>query len=160
MDEQTSSKAKADIIPYTEEYSLVVRSWIDSQQTLFYVCRGKEFPPADDLVDSWQRKDVSSYLLFSDRKPIAYGEIWPRPAELAVEIAHLIVDPYRRGEGLGVKMLNLLFEQAASRRDVKRVMVNLYNDSEVALGCYLKAGFELVGTATHTMGLKMVRMAK
>jgi hypothetical protein len=54
----------------------------------------------------------------------------------------------------------LLYQQAAVRRDVGKVVINLYNDSEIALGCYLKAGFELVGTATHTMGLRMARIAK
>lgn len=158
MSEPTS--AKADIIPYTEEFSQVVRSWIDSEETLFYVCRGREFPPAEDLIESWQRPDISSFLLFSERKPIAYGEIWPRPTERAAEIAHLLVDPYKRSRGFGVKMLQLLFEQAQMKREVTRVMINLYNDSEIALGCYLKAGFELVGTATHTMGLKMVRVVR
>ena len=51
-------------------------------------------------------------------------------------------------------------KQAQMKREVTRVMINLYNDNEIALGCYLKAGFELVGTATHTMGLKMVRVIR
>jgi len=158
MSEPTS--AKADIVPYTGEFSSVVRSWIDSEETLYYLCRGKEFPPSEDLVDSWQRPDVTSFLLFAERKPVAYGELWPRPAERAVEIAHLIVDPYMRSQGFGAKLLQLLYQQAAVRRDVGRVVVNLYNDSEIALGCYLKAGFELTGTATHTMGLRMARLVK
>jgi len=158
MTEPTS--AKADIVPYTAEFSAVVRSWIDSDETLYYICRSREFPPSDDLVDSWQRPDVTSFLLFSERKPVAYGELWPRPAERAIEIAHLIVDPYKRSQGFGTKLLHLLYQQAGVRRDVGRVVINLYNDSEVALGCYLKAGFELTGTATHTMGLRMARIVK
>ena len=69
MTEPTS--AKADIVPYTAEFSAVVRSWIDSDETLYYLCRSREFPPSDDLVDSWQRPDVTSFLLFSERKPVA-----------------------------------------------------------------------------------------
>lgn len=152
--------AKADLIPYSEEYSSQVRSWIESEETYFLVCRGREFPPPEDIVDSWQRPDVSSFLLFSDRRPIAYGELWNRPNERAVEIAHLIVDPYRRGEGLGTKMLTLLYQRAAERKNVVKVLINLYNDNEIALRCYTDAGFELIGTATHTMGLKMVRIVK
>ena len=72
---------KADIIPYAEEYAQVVRSWIDSDETLFNVCRGKEFPPAEDIIDGWQREDVTSYILLADRKPVAYGELWARSNE-------------------------------------------------------------------------------
>lgn len=151
---------RADIIPYSEEYSQTVRSWIDSEETLFYVCRNREYPPADDIIESWQRPDISAFLLFSERKPVAYAEIWPRQHERAVEISHLIVDPQKRSQGFGTKMLQLLYQRVADRRDVSKVVVNLYNDSEIALGCYLKAGFELVGTATHTLGLKMVRLVK
>jgi RimJ/RimL family protein N-acetyltransferase len=151
---------KADIIPYSAEYSSVVRSWVESEETYFNVCRGKEFPPPDELVDSWQRSDVSAFLLFSDNRPVAYGELWTRPNERSLEINHLLVDPYKRLQGYGTKMLELLFQRGAERQNVARVVVNLYNDSEAALGCYLKAGFELLSTATHTLGLKMVRLVR
>ena len=155
-----STRVKVALVPYSAEYSGMVRSWIDSEETFFFVCRGKDFPPQDDIVESWQRKDVSSFLLYSNNKPVAYGELWDRRLERAVEIAHLIVDPYQRSRGFGTKMVELLYQRAATRPGVTKIMVNLYNDSEAALGCYLKAGFELVSTATYTMGLKLVRLVK
>lgn len=158
MTEPTS--ARADLIPYSEEYSQLVRSWIESEETYFLVCRGREFPPPEDIVEGWQRPDVTAYLLFADRRPVAYGELWNRPNERAVELAHLLVDPYKRSSGYGTKMVGLLYERAAERKSVVKVLINLYSDSEVALGCYLKAGFELIGTATHTLGLKMIRVVK
>ena len=154
------TSAKADLIPYSEEYSPLVRSWIESEETYFFVCRGREFPPPEDIIDSWQREDVSSFLLSAERHPVAYGELWARPNERAVEIAHLLVDPYRRGHGYGVKMLQLLYDRAAERKNVLKVVLNLYSDNPSALSCYLKAGFELIGAATHTMGLKMVRVVR
>ena len=45
------ARVKADIIPYTAEYSKVVLSWIDSEETYRNLCRGNRFPPTDDLVD-------------------------------------------------------------------------------------------------------------
>lgn len=155
-----SSHPKADIVPFTAQYSEKVRSWIDSEETLFDVCRGKEFPPANDIVDTWQRKDVNSYLMVSAGKPIAYAELWSRPNEMAVEIAHLIVDPVRRGEGYGSLMVRLLYEQGSARNDVAKVIINLYNENPVALSCFLKAGFELVGTTAHTQGLRILRMVR
>ncbi len=155
-----STRIKADIIPYTAEFSAVVRAWIDSEETYFFVCRGKDFPPPDDIVDSWQRREIVSHLLFSENKPVAYGELWHRPLERAIEIAHLIVDPHRRGRGFGTKMVELLYQRAATRSGVTKILANLYNDSTVALGCYLKAGFELIGTADYTMGLRLIRLVR
>jgi RimJ/RimL family protein N-acetyltransferase len=57
-------------------------------------------------------------------------------------------------------MLHLMYERAAERKGIVKVVLNLYSDNPVALGCYLKAGFELTGAATHTMGLKMMRVVK
>jgi RimJ/RimL family protein N-acetyltransferase len=151
---------RADIIPFAEEYAQVVRSWIDSEETLFNVCRGKEYPPAEDIVVSWQRDDVSSFILLADRKPVAYGELWSRSNERSMEICHLIVEPFKRGKGFGTKMLQLLYQRAADRPNIIKVIVNLYGENDEALGCYLKAGFELLGTTTHTMGLRMVRIVK
>lgn len=152
--------AKADIVPFTKQYSLKVRSWIECEETLYDVCRGKDFPPAQDIVDTWQRKEVSSYLLFKSGKPVAYAELWSRPNELAVEVAHLVVDPALRGQGLGTRMVSLLYEQAAARADVAKVIINMYNENPAALDCFLRAGFELTGTTSYTQGLRLIRMVR
>ena len=154
------TRVKADLVPYTQEYSGVVRSWIDTPEAYQLVCRGINFPPPDDVVDGWQRKGVNSYLLSSNNTPVAYGELWDRRIEQAVEIAHLIVDQYRRSTGYGTKLLQLLYERAAERPAVARVLINLYHHSPEVLGCCLKAGFELLGTATHVEGLKMMRLVR
>ncbi len=155
-----STRVKADIVPYTSEYSKVVLSWIDTEETYKNVCRGTNFPPPDDLVDSWQREGISSYLLFSTGKPVAYGELWNRPLELAIEIAHLIVAPYKRSRGYGTKMLELLYQRAAQRPNITKVILNFFDGDEIALGCYLKAGFELESTTRTTSGLRMVRLVE
>ncbi|RKX24710.1 MAG: hypothetical protein DRP45_07630 [Candidatus Zixiibacteriota bacterium] len=153
-------RIKADLIPYTKEYSGVVRSWIDTEETYQFVCRGIDFPPPDDVVDGWQRQGVISYLLFSQRKPVAYGELWERKIEQAFEIAHVVVDQYQRSRGFGTKLVQLLFNRIAERPGTAKVLINLYHDSPEALGCFLKAGFELTGTSTHVEGLKMMRMVE
>lgn len=152
------TQAKADIVPFTLEYAQVVRSWIDSEETYSNLCRGKDYPPHDDIVESWQRDSVSSYILLSQRKPVAYGELFNRPLEMAVEITHLIVDNSKRSEGYGVKMLNLLYNRATTRANVAKVVLNLYGDCEITLGCYLKAGFIIEATSSYTVGFRLARM--
>ncbi|MBD3258413.1 GNAT family N-acetyltransferase [candidate division GN15 bacterium] len=151
---------KADLVPYTSEYAGQVRSWIDTEETYKLVCRGTNFPPPDDIIDSWQREGVVSYLMFSEGRPVAYGELWDRSGEQAIELNHIIVDQYKRSRGFGTKLIQLLYDRASTRPGIAKVLLNLYNDSQEVLGCYLKAGFEIVGTATHIEGLKMMRLVR
>lgn len=149
---------KADLVPYTEEYQQSVHSWIESEETYLSVCRGKEFPPPENLVKNWQREGVSSFLLFSENKPVAYGELWSRSSEMANEIAHVIVDPAKRSEGYGAKIIDLLFKRGINKPGIAKVIANLYSENPIALGCFMKTGFELVGTTTYTEGLRLVKM--
>lgn len=159
MPERTS-QAKADIVGYTKENSLAVRSWIDSEETWQALSPGREFPPPENVVDSWQSAKVSSYVLMSANKIVAYGELWDKPQRLAVEISHLLVDPFKRGEGYGTKMLELLFQRASRRQGVSQVLINLLGEDQDILSCYLKAGFEIVGTTSHTTGLRLTRVVE
>lgn len=154
------SKIKADLVPFSDEYEQDVRSWIDCEETYSFVCRGKDFPPPESLVLNWQREGIKSYLLFTERKPVAYGELWFKPGDMAVEIAHLIVNNFKRGEGYGVKMVNLLYNRGASRSDVAKVIANIYNENHSALSCFMKAGFEISGTTNYTEGLRLVKLIK
>jgi len=156
VDEPT--QAKADLIPNAGDYDDVVRSWIESEETLAFVCRQKKYPPEENIVKTWQRQGVVSYLLFSEGKPVAYGELWNRPMEMAVEIAHVLLDPYKRSRGFGTKIVTLLYNRAAARTDIAKVIVNIYGENEIALGCFIKAGFELVSRTPIDSGLRMVRM--
>ena len=153
-----STQVKADIIGFTMEYSGTVRSWIESEETYYSLCRSKEYPPPENVVETWQRAGVSAYILLSQNRPVAYGELWDKPQSMAVEVAHLLVDPARRSQGYGTKMLQLLFDRAAGRKGVVQVMINLFGGNEEVLNCYLKAGFELSGYSPHAEGLKMVRV--
>jgi ribosomal protein S18 acetylase RimI-like enzyme len=152
------TRIKADLIPYNDEYARDVRSWLECEETYRNVCQAKEFPPPDNVVATWQRPNVVSYLLMEQNRPVAYGELWNRPLEMAVEIAHLVVTPYKRSQGYGSKMVELLFNRAATRAGVAKVVLNLRDVDETALGCYLRAGFELYGMSKFGDGLCMVRM--
>jgi ribosomal protein S18 acetylase RimI-like enzyme len=151
---------KADLIPFTLNHADLVLSWIDSEKCYYDLCLGKGFPPPIDLVESWQKEGVRTHLMYVQSQPVAYAEFWERPFELAVEIAHLIVDPSRRFQGYGTRMVELMFDKACERADIASVHLNLFVQNKAALNCYLKAGFELVGAANYATGLKMIKMLK
>lgn len=154
------TRARAELVPYAPEFASTVRSWIDSDETYHFVCRGSGFPPPEDVVDSWQRQGVNSYVLTADRQPVAYAELWDRANEQAVEIAHVLVAPFRRGEGFGTRMVKLLTGKVENRADISKLLAILYTDNETALACLLGAGFELVGTTNYAQGLRLVRIIR
>jgi ribosomal protein S18 acetylase RimI-like enzyme len=149
---------KADLIPYADEYAETIHSWIDSEETFKFITRGVGFPPSVEVAKTWQREGMSSYILLSNQKPIAYGELWIRPNELAIEIAHVIVDKAHRGEGYGVKLIKLLYDRVVARGDVIKVTAVVHHENDSALSCFVKAGFELSGTTKFTKSLKMIKL--
>lgn len=151
---------KADLIPYADEYAETIHSWIESEETFKFVTRGVGYPPSNQIVKTWQREGMTSHVLLSNQKPIAYGELWDRPNELATEIAHLIVDPIHRGEGYGVKLIKLLYERVVTRGNVIKVTAVVHHENDLALSCFVKAGFELSGTTKFTKSIKMIRLVK
>jgi len=148
---------KADIIPYHESYAKTVLGWIDTEQVYLRVCRGRNFPPSDDLIDKWQRKGVSSYLLLYLGVALGYAELVHRPLEMAAEISHLMIAPKFRGRGLGAKFVDLLAQRAAEKDEIARVLVNLYNENTDMLELFLKSQFELIGASNYVVGLKLIR---
>ena len=148
---------KADLVPYSTEYEEYVRKWLDSAETYQFVCRGSDFPPPDSIISTWQRPTVKSYLLIDSGKPVAYGELWHRKEEMAFEIGHVLVEPYKRSMGYGTKLVELLFQMAASRADIAKVIIKLFHENPVALGCFMKCGFEITGTTSYTTGIRMIK---
>jgi len=151
---------RADLIPYSDEYGEYVRKWIDTDETFKFVCRGTDFPPPETIIKTWQRSTVKSYLLIDSGKPVAYGELWRREEEMAFEIGHILVDQYKRSQGYGTKIVELLYQRAASRSDIAKVIIKLFHENPIALGCFMKCGFEITGTTSYTAGLRMIRFVK
>ncbi len=152
------SKLKADIIPYTAEFSGIVRGWIDTARTARNLGILDGFPPDESIPERWQKQHVQGFMLITSGAPVAYAEIVERPALLAVEFLHLLVEPSVRNQGYGSLMLNLLFDRVVHRREIAKVIINLEGDNKAALGCYFRAGFELAGANQYVTGLTLVRL--
>ena len=94
-----------------------------------------------DAVDGWSRRqDVEAFVLRETGHVVAYGEIWIDVDEREVELAHLIVDPERRGQGLGGRLIDELVRQA--QRHYPVIALRVHSRNETAVRCYVRAGFE------------------
>ena len=95
----------------------------------------------DAVLARWHEDpDISGYLLVRDGEPVAYGELWVDRDEDEAELAHLVVDPARRRQGLGRALALALVEQAGVL-GLGTVTLRVHPDNAVGIACYLSAGF-------------------
>lgn len=79
-------------------------------------------------------------MLWAEKTPIGYGELWVDSTEQEVELAHVIVAQEQRGKGYGVALVRLLLD-AARQTPFRDVFLRVVPDNRAAIGCYLRAGF-------------------
>ena len=83
---------------------------------------------------------VRPFLLTIAGETVGYGEIWEDPDEDEAELARLIVDPARRGRGVGRLLATLLLAEAR-RLGWSTVWLRVAPDNAPALRAYTSGGF-------------------
>lgn len=102
------------------------------------------WPLTSEDVQRWHADpDVHPYILSQGSTLLGYGELWVDPVEQEVELARLIVAPTHRGQGVGVCLVRLLLKEAR-HFDYPYAFLRVNPDNQVAIACYLRAGFERV----------------
>jgi ribosomal protein S18 acetylase RimI-like enzyme len=86
---------------------------------------------------------VRPYIICEGEGPIGYGEVWIDESEQEVELARIVVNPDRRGRGVGRRLVRLLLEQAALS-GLPDAFVRVVPENGAAIGCYRGAGFSPV----------------
>jgi ribosomal protein S18 acetylase RimI-like enzyme len=134
----------AELELFDRRSAAVVAGWAGTPDESMLWCSLPEVTA--DVVDGWsQRPDVEAFVLCDDRHVVAYGEIWVDPDEREVELAHVIVDPTRRGEGLGNHLITELVGQAC--RHYPLIALRVHSRNDAAIRCYARAGFERAADA-------------
>ena len=65
-------------------------------------------------------------------------------AQNSMHIGMIIVDPARRGQGLGTTFLRLILAYARDVLGMRRVTLRVFAHNTAALACYRKVGFQEV----------------
>ncbi len=132
------------VVPFTDGAAAVVSAWAATADEVAAWCSRAEAPVPPEVVVGWSRKeDVRAYLLLDGERPVGYGELWVDDEEREVELAHVIVDPRRRNQGLGRVLVERLVELARTIHPM--VFLRLVPGNDAAVACYLAAGFARVG---------------
>ena len=133
----------------TGAHAALVASWPATADEADIWCSRAEHPfPPDAVAAWWAEADVSPWLLLDPNGvPVAYGEVWDDAEEDEAELARLIVDPARRRQGVGRRLVEELVEIARTTgRSACFIRVAPHNHGALAL--YRAAGFRDVDDAT------------
>lgn len=103
--------------------------------------------PAAVVAGWWEEPDVHARVLLDpDGAPVAYGEVWDDEEEDEVELARLIVDPGRRREGVGRRLVRELLAVAAGTGRAS-CFLRVAPGNAPALALYRATGFRPVDPA-------------
>jgi len=127
------------LVPYDGSCAAKVVAWCAASPF------SSEWVPPDlapgAVLAGWHEDpDISGYLLVRSGAPVAYGELWVEPDEAEAELAHLVVDPQHRRQGLG-RALALALVARAGAAGLTNVFLRVHPDNDVAQACYATAGF-------------------
>jgi [ribosomal protein S18]-alanine N-acetyltransferase len=131
------------LVTPTPESAPRIAAWSLSAGEARRWCSRAEHPfPPQQILRWWTADDVQPWILADDggETPIAYGELWLDEAEDEVELARVIVDPDRRGAGVGRRLVHALVDAARSTGRGACIL-RVDPDNTVALRLYRTAGF-------------------
>jgi ribosomal protein S18 acetylase RimI-like enzyme len=119
-----------------------VASWIGSADELdrWASLRGVDVTP--ELFAGWHAEpDVHPFVLVDGADVVGYGEVWSDDDHGEAELARIVVDPRRRGRGVGRRLTQLLVGEARAR-GFDEVWLRVVPTNAVAIASYRGAGFE------------------
>jgi ribosomal protein S18 acetylase RimI-like enzyme len=134
------------LVPYDGSCAGLVVDWCaDSPFSSAWVPPGAA--GADGVLTGWlDDPDITGHLLLRDGAPVAYGELWVEEDEDEAELAHLVVDPAQRRQGLG-RALAVRLVSLARDQGLQHVFIRVRPDNATAIGCYTTVGFVAVSAA-------------
>jgi [ribosomal protein S18]-alanine N-acetyltransferase len=129
--------------PFTADLAATVASWATSPAEAAMWCGHSGWPVPVEKVAGWAAEDgVRPFGLYAEDGLVGYGELWRDDDEAEVELARLIVDPARRGHGIGRVLVGELV--ALAQTWYPDVFMRVHPANAPALRCYAAAGFSRV----------------
>lgn len=137
---------------FEARYARRVLSWVCGPREAYWLAPRTRPPLTVDKVLSWSVRGRNPLMLIApgETEPLAYGEINVlNEKRREYWLGHLIVDPRRRGCGLGRQLTRELLRRAFHRHAAQRVSLVVFADNAAAIGCYRTVGMLEDGFETH-----------
>lgn len=142
----------------TIEDERVISTWLNNKKDCLFVTNKDEYK--EEHFISWLfSEDQHCFCLVDNEHVVGYGEIWVDDSQGDLEFAHLIIDPTKRGKGLG-KVLIRLLEEKAKEINYPVIYMRVNPENEKAITCYMKCHFEKDETLTMHFGNEWIWLKK
>ena len=128
-----------ELVAFDDADADAVLEWVRADELEAWA--GLREPPGRDVFRRWHREPgVHPFSFRCDDRLCAYGEVWEDPEEAEAQVARVVVDPRRRGRGVGRAFVELLAREAV-RRGYRAIWLRVLATNASALACYGNAGF-------------------
>ena len=141
-----------ELRPFHADCAGRVVSWVQGDNELFDLAPRSLPPLTAENVRAWQLPGRRGLLLCEGGQadPIGYGELNLLNAiEREYWLGHIIIDPARRGVGLGLEFVRLLVQTAFSEHGARIVSLVVVPTNTAAISCYRAAGFRDIARENH-----------
>ena len=132
------------LIPFRPEHGPGMTSWVRSIDEASRWASLDHLPTLEDLGHWHGQSFATPFVLISGNHVVGYGELWDDREEDRekgeAELARLVIEPARRGRGLGRALTRALAEEAW-RRGFTEVWLRVVADNLPARRAYEAAGF-------------------
>jgi RimJ/RimL family protein N-acetyltransferase len=133
---------------FAPEQAAVVASWVRSREELFQLAPSTPPPITADKVRNWTRArgQAFAFHLEPDDRPVGYAELNPMSRDPHhLWIGHVLIDPARRGMGLGRLLARTLVDFAFTQAAAHRLTLVVFPNNLAAVRAYQAAGFAICG---------------
>ena len=137
---------------FEPRYADLVVSWVCGAREAYWLAPRTKPPLTAAKVLAWAGAGRTPLMLVSPEhpRPLAYGEVNVlNHGRCEYWLGHVIVDPRKRGRGLGRRLTEQLLLRAFRRYGARCVSLVVFPENETALACYRTAGMQEDGFETH-----------
>ena len=149
---------RSRLAPFGSAHAPVIASWVRSARELRFLAPSTPPPLTGQKVREWVKPFGRAFVLLPDGlegaakpcNPLGYAELNPMRGQPDHQwIGHVVIDPHRRGRGLGRALLDALVRYAFQRLRAKRISLVVFPENTVAARCYASAGFSMIREERH-----------
>ena len=137
--------------PYKKEDAKTVLSWIKDERAFRLWCadRFDSFPlSAEKFNEIYASGDFDGYIAQENGDTVGHL-FMQKLSDDTVKFGLIIVDPSKRGNGYGKKMLLTALDYAKYTLKVKRIVLAAFDTNPAAYNCYKGLGFKNTGKITE-----------
>lgn len=155
------------LCPFEATSAAIVADWVVEDQDLLWLAPSTVPPLTAVKVATWRKVMGQAFCLMDIERsePIGYGELNPMRRDRShYWLGHVLIDPARRGQHLGLRMTRALLAYGFHELNARKISLIVFPGNLAAVACYRRAGFSDVGEECHSFArfdppLRLLRMA-